>query len=627
MDPYYFSERLRRELRFCIGSVEEVRELFGAEHLLLPEEERIRAGAAELFVELPHELSILSKNYLQPLFTISPSPIDSDKRLKEIEWKYLELMEHIISNTIRYERRSGLLNLFWLSYAKAFSRVLNGLSSQKGVKVHIKYQIHPMVSGLFINAVKSAMININMSDPGLTDFNLGADFNDSIIHSIINDQLSLTESDISKINLQLVLIEQNRRYTMPFKAFNDIYLVLQKGFTRMIQSKDRTLLSLIKRHAPEITEDKYLEERNKIKFFFNRYIINYLLSDYELVGKELTSNPSLMKYLPRFSNWSAMMESYKDTTDGIKRSEIIKLVQLSITLTDIHTAQEDVLFSAGRLYRFSESTRIINNACKVAVIFADLREFTKTSERGFSEKEITDQLYTIFDPITNIVASSQGKIDKFTGDGVMITFGAFSPSKDDSLKALRTAILIQRKMAELRRDGKTFYKLGISAHIGRAYVADFMLNMNQKEVTVIGRNVNLAGRLSSAKGNPKEEAETEEFKEMVDSIVHSLKDTSHKESFKEYAVRKFKKKRTVSGVTIDEGGNLYNMGIAVTADVLDDIINNAPPEKSKKEGSAFSYFDPVLNERVFLDYVGDVIFKGIEKSLPIYSVLLRDVEE
>ena len=89
----------------------------------------------------------------------------------------------------------------------------------------------------------------------------------------------------------------------------------------------------------------------------------------------------------------------------------------------------------------------------------------------------------------------------------MITFGTRHADPLDPLNAVRTAILCQETLRRLRQEGKTYFKMGIAIHYGRVYLARFIDDEESVQTTVIGRNVNLAGRLSSAAKKPIDEDE------------------------------------------------------------------------------------------------------------------------
>ncbi|MBI5043072.1 MAG: adenylate/guanylate cyclase domain-containing protein [Nitrospirae bacterium] len=543
-----------------------------------------------------------------------------------IEKEYLDNLVSIMANIIRYERRIGLVNLFWLAFSKDFSNILSDYFSKRGIKNNIRYLMHPMISGLFHSVMNIAYQKVSQIEERMVQFNLGVNFNDNLILSIINDQLSLTEIEIRRINLHDILSENNKRYSIPFKTFNEIYIILNKRIKKGLEEKERPLLQLIKGHLKGIPENRLMEDTSIIKMIFNRHVLEYLLLDYEDTGRKLFSNPAVINTAKAFENWSLLFNSFKDIIQGLQRTEIIKMIQKKIILYPIESTKtkEDMLFSEGRLYRFTGTTTVTNNARKVTILFADLRGFTKASERGYSEKEITYQLYTVFDPITEIVSRLGGRIDKFTGDGVMIIYGVPTPKETDSQNAVRTAILIQKRLMDLRKQDKTHYQMGISIHTGRAYIANFMIDEKKKDTTIIGRNVNIAGRLSAAKASMPVEKEGYEFDEMLNSLAFSLTDSREIENFKEYVYKKFPKKKMVGGVAVDENGSIYNTGIAVSKDVVEDMKRSISFEDTGSySGTTLSYYDNVIGHKVVFEYVGDAIFKGVDKSMPIYSVIYQ----
>ncbi len=633
MEEFYLSEKDRNMLKFSTASVEEMKDFFGGSVPILPDENIIKKGEGEINTELSLALRSQSQQYIHYLYNLIASRESqpgaytaAEGQIMAIERDLLNNLVTIITNVIRAERRTGILNLFWLAFSKDFSMILNDYFNKRGVKNNIKYQMHPMLSGLLTSAMRLSYQKTAQTAERMIAFNLGVNFNDSLIMSIINDQLPLTETEIRRISLQDILSEYNKRYTLPFKAFNEIYLILQKRIKRGLDERERPLIQLVKERLRGIPENRLMEEAGILKMVFNRHIMDYLFLDYADVGKQLFSSPAVINAAKLFDNWSMLFNAFKDIVQGLQRTEIIKAMEKKIILYPLESTRtkEDKLFSEGRLYRFTESTTITNDARKVTIFFADLRGFTKTSERGFSEKEITNQLYTVFDPITEIVSRFGGKIDKFAGDGVMIIYGVPTAKEADSLNAVRTAILIQKRIKELRDEGKTHYQMGISIHTGRAYIANFMIDERIKDTTVIGRNVNIAGRLSATKASTPQEKDWGEFDDMLNSLAYSLTSSREIDSFKEYVHKKFPKKKMVGGVGVDEDGAVYNTGIAISRDVVDDMKSSLPFEdKGINSETSMSYYDNVIGHKVVIEYVGDAIFKGVDKSIPIYSVIYQ----
>ena len=195
-----------------------------------------------------------------------------------------------------------------------------------------------------------------------------------------------------------------------------------------------------------------------------------------------------------------MLDAFDELAHAVQRFEIISHVRDHIRLIPSVTTETQVneQFGPVRFYRYSESVEVSGNAVNATVMFLDLRGFTKTSEGLVSERDLTRELYAVFDRFIEIIDRFGGEVDKFLGDGMMITFGAGHSSRYGALNALRTAILLQEKIAELRKEGQTDFTMGVSIHHGRVYLAHFIGSSGGQDTTVIGRNVNVAGRLSSA---------------------------------------------------------------------------------------------------------------------------------
>jgi hypothetical protein len=190
-------------------------------------------------------------------------------------------------------------------------------------------------------------------------------------------------------------------------------------------------------------------------------------------------------------------------------------------------------------------------------------------------------------------------VDKFLGDGMMVTFGTEQADPLDPLNAVRAAILCQETLGQQRRAEKTFFKMGVAIHHGRVYLARFITDEDSVDSTVIGRNVNLAGRLSSAAKKPLEEDETEE--QEAPSRAHP----------------------SLLHVSVDPSGVLFNEGIAISRDLLAQLESHLPLVYGE---GVIEHHDPVLRRRLSFRYVGDAKFKGVRSSLPVYAVDFRKAE-
>jgi len=129
---------------------------------------------------------------------------------------------------------------------------------------------------------------------------------------------------------------------------------------------------------------------------------------------------------------------------------------------------------------------------KVAVMFVDIRNFTKFSENHPPEYVI-EKLNSYFNKIIDVVFEFQGTLDKFIGDAAMIVFGAPIEMKNYIESCLDCAIEIQKRISTI--DEEVNFKLGIGINYGEVVVGNIGSEKKRLEYTVIGDTVNTAQRV------------------------------------------------------------------------------------------------------------------------------------
>ena len=85
----------------------------------------------------------------------------------------------------------------------------------------------------------------------------------------------------------------------------------------------------------------------------------------------------------------------------------------------------------------------------LTVLFSDISGFTTWSSRQAPE-DIRRMLNEYFEEMAGVVFSFEGTIDKYIGDGMLAFFGDPVEQQDHAERAVRAAIGMQRKVAELR---------------------------------------------------------------------------------------------------------------------------------------------------------------------------------
>lgn len=134
---------------------------------------------------------------------------------------------------------------------------------------------------------------------------------------------------------------------------------------------------------------------------------------------------------------------------------------------------------------------------KVSVMFADIRGFTQFSEHT-EPSRVVEVLNEYFTRVTDVILDHGGMIDKYIGDAVMAVFGAPISKGNDAEKAVRSAIQIQRMIAEMNRDAgaRAWPELAVGIGINTGVVtAGNIGSPSRLDYTVVGDAVNIASRL------------------------------------------------------------------------------------------------------------------------------------
>ncbi|BDA82557.1 adenylate cyclase [Aureimonas sp. SA4125] len=131
------------------------------------------------------------------------------------------------------------------------------------------------------------------------------------------------------------------------------------------------------------------------------------------------------------------------------------------------------------------------------ILFIDLRNFT-TIAASRPPAAVIGALAAAQAVLVPIVREHGGTIDKFMGDGIMVTFGAVRPSVGHAADALRCAIAVLDGFADFARaeDGSWFAAEGLGVAAVTGPVISGLVGVEGRlEFTVIGSAVNLCAKL------------------------------------------------------------------------------------------------------------------------------------
>jgi class 3 adenylate cyclase len=134
---------------------------------------------------------------------------------------------------------------------------------------------------------------------------------------------------------------------------------------------------------------------------------------------------------------------------------------------------------------------------EVSILFQDIRGFTSMSEK-MDPAELLWVLNQFFTEAVAAVEAEGGVVKQFTGDGVMALFGAPVTHPDDPERAVRAALAMVSRLAQLNARLSTQnmppLRIGVGIHTGEV-IAGRIGPDERVEYGVVGDPVNLASRI------------------------------------------------------------------------------------------------------------------------------------
>ncbi len=141
--------------------------------------------------------------------------------------------------------------------------------------------------------------------------------------------------------------------------------------------------------------------------------------------------------------------------------------------------------------------RLQGSEREVAILFADIRQFTQFSENKLPY-DVVFVLNRYFRAMGEVIDETGGELDKFIGDGVMALFGANTTPEEGCRRVLeaarRMSIALDELNQALRADLDEPLRIGIGIHLGTVIVGEMGFS-NAVSFTAIGDAVNTASRL------------------------------------------------------------------------------------------------------------------------------------
>lgn len=154
----------------------------------------------------------------------------------------------------------------------------------------------------------------------------------------------------------------------------------------------------------------------------------------------------------------------------------------------------------------------------ITILFADIRGFT-----SYSETQSPEQLVSVLNRYlaagAEAVLDEEGTVDKFLGDAVMAWFNAPIPQTDHTLRAVRTALKLRERVAQLHAvlPPEAHLAFGVGIHYGDA-VLGLIGTEKRLEYTAIGDSVNTTKRLQENAGKNQIVISREAYERVKDYV-------------------------------------------------------------------------------------------------------------
>jgi len=152
----------------------------------------------------------------------------------------------------------------------------------------------------------------------------------------------------------------------------------------------------------------------------------------------------------------------------------------------------DVILTSGQTFGAEPQRKMIT------VVFTDIRSFSSITD-SIEPEELFHLLDAYMSEMIRIIHIHDGTLNKIIGDGLLIFFGDPIPMEDQAERAVRMAIEMQKKIADLKGEWLQYgHELGVGIGINTGFMTVGNMGSDiHRDYTVIGNQVNVAARLQS----------------------------------------------------------------------------------------------------------------------------------
>jgi adenylate cyclase len=199
---------------------------------------------------------------------------------------------------------------------------------------------------------------------------------------------------------------------------------------------------------------------------------------------------TVLEQAVRLEEQSAQLAEWNRTLEGKVAEQVAELERVGRLKRFLSPQLAELIISKGD-EEFLESHRR-----EITVVFCDLRGFTAFSETGEPE-EVMEVLREYHEAMGTLIFRFEGTLERFAGDGLMVFFNDPLPCPDQSSRAVKMAIGMRERAAELCEEWrKRGHLLGFGAGIAQGYATLGKIGFEGRfDYAAIGTVTNLAARL------------------------------------------------------------------------------------------------------------------------------------
>jgi adenylate cyclase len=198
------------------------------------------------------------------------------------------------------------------------------------------------------------------------------------------------------------------------------------------------------------------------------------------------------EYQDTITAQAAQLREWNQTLEQRVAQQVDEVERLSKLRRFLSPQLAEVILSSGN------ESLLLSHRREIAVVFCDLRGFTAFSEVGEPE-DVMSVLHVYHAAMGELIFEHEGTLKDIYGDGLMIFFNDPVPTTDPVARAVRMAVAMQARVADLARDWRRRgYDLALGIGVSQGYATMGQIGFEGRwDYGAVGSVVNLAARLCS----------------------------------------------------------------------------------------------------------------------------------